>query len=620
MRQKDASPISVGYANPPLPMQPKCHINALPVELLSFIFVLATHESTDPENTIPFNSESVKIPLIFSAVNRHWRSVSLETSALWTSLCATVGSIEHTSFNTSHFTSYLRLSRRYPIDVLIDARDQNWDFSEPEIPSAYEYSTYVPPFSGAHMDTVMSLLLPHLSRWRSFVVLTDTWAPMHNALFSLNSTLSNSAAPLLESLILMRCNEYVSHSPEFQPPALKSPAFLDFKVDVDVFPRLRQLSLRGVHVDWSYLPKSCTSLTSLEMSSHSPDVRPPLHDFYNILSTTTYLRRLVIHGSGPLLADNWPEETRIPDSYIRALSLHSLEELVVGYRSVMDSINLFEMLDIPNIKSLTLEDATHPGDIDDIDAGPLLIYLAEGERPVHVETVVIWSLVNGHVSRPQERKTERTSSVGDGEKKPLQPRKLLAQLDHLTLNRVKAHSQNFQYLFLQLTSLKRLELSSTSLDPINALIPGRSHMPFALNEPQSSSCPCPQLSSLIIRNFDANSHPNPSTTDFDRMVSNMNTSREKFGANQVEQVDFYVSCSQAREWAIQQFIETSDEHKLMPNFQVMGPGFEDEIEYGYDPYDSDRESLYEEDAFQLGGAFNDPLFDAYYGSRFSVVS
>lgn len=108
-------------------------IDALPVELLSFIFVLATHTYTDPQNTVPFTSESVKIPLILSAVNRHWRFVALDTAALWTSLCATLGSIGTDSlFDASLLVLYISRSRHAPLDVLIDARDQEWDFSEPE--------------------------------------------------------------------------------------------------------------------------------------------------------------------------------------------------------------------------------------------------------------------------------------------------------------------------------------------------------------------------------------------------------------------------------------------------------------------------------------------------------
>lgn len=115
------------------PYQQHASINALPIELLSYIFTLATHSFPDTE-VVPFDAESVRTPVILSAVNHHWRTVAHSTSALWTSVCVTIGSIERTknSFDTSHLSSFISLSRNRPFDILIDARDLDWDFSEPE--------------------------------------------------------------------------------------------------------------------------------------------------------------------------------------------------------------------------------------------------------------------------------------------------------------------------------------------------------------------------------------------------------------------------------------------------------------------------------------------------------
>jgi F-box-like len=124
-------------------------IESLPVELLSYIFLLGTHttgdllDADDTDRSLPFNTESIKAPLVISSVNKHWRNVALNTPTLWTSLCVTAEMIhaqeDHdmsllTSgvFNTGHLTTYIQRSRKYPLDILIDARDQDWDFSEPE--------------------------------------------------------------------------------------------------------------------------------------------------------------------------------------------------------------------------------------------------------------------------------------------------------------------------------------------------------------------------------------------------------------------------------------------------------------------------------------------------------
>ena len=152
-------------------------INNLPIELLSYIFSLSTYpilttgsrgfppgptrtkeeeeEEKEEDGYRPptITTESVQVPLVLSSVNRLWRQVALGTPHLWSSLCITVELIQDfyyerrdstnlnprkrtsssssSQLNTSHITSYLALSRKYPLNILIDARDENWNF-EPE--------------------------------------------------------------------------------------------------------------------------------------------------------------------------------------------------------------------------------------------------------------------------------------------------------------------------------------------------------------------------------------------------------------------------------------------------------------------------------------------------------
>ena len=127
-------------------------INNLPVELLSYIFSLSTHPTTgefSEEHSPPaITTETVQVPLILSSVSRLWRQVALGTPNLWSNLCITSELIQNFYYiqrgprgftkksisrqlNTSHITSYLALSRKYPLNILIDARDENWNF-EPE--------------------------------------------------------------------------------------------------------------------------------------------------------------------------------------------------------------------------------------------------------------------------------------------------------------------------------------------------------------------------------------------------------------------------------------------------------------------------------------------------------
>lgn len=148
-----------------------CPITNLPVELLSYIFSLSTHATelsgpggdvTEEHSPPTITTEGVQVPLVLSSVNRLWRQVALTTPNLWSSLCITielvqdVRSIERdpTCFttqsisrhlNTSHITSYLALSRKYPLSILIDARDENWNFEPEYVVSALTSFNPPPP-------------------------------------------------------------------------------------------------------------------------------------------------------------------------------------------------------------------------------------------------------------------------------------------------------------------------------------------------------------------------------------------------------------------------------------------------------------------------------------------
>ena len=131
-------------------------INNLPIEVLSYIFSLSTRATAgefpgsddlteEPYSPPTITTESVQVPLVLSRVSRLWRQVALGTPSLWSNLCITIELVQHLycipgdfaknsisrPLNTSHITSYLALSRKYPLNILIDARDDNWNF-EPE--------------------------------------------------------------------------------------------------------------------------------------------------------------------------------------------------------------------------------------------------------------------------------------------------------------------------------------------------------------------------------------------------------------------------------------------------------------------------------------------------------
>lgn len=557
-------------------------IDTLPLEILSHIFILATYTATssseESDSTPSFNAETVKSPLIIASVSRYWRRVALNTPRLWTSLCITMQMTRRvkdesssrgnnstaTSLDTRHITNYLSLSRKYPLDVLIDARDYEWDFVEDGISPSSGPTSYNPPFSSQHMKTVLDLLLPHLSRWRSLSILTDTWAPMHAALKSLNAPITQHGAPLLESLTLMRCNDFVSFVPEFQPASLKSPYFLSNPKgpssgsSSNILPRLRHLSLRGVHVDWTSLSialsASDAGLHSMELGSHCLDVRPTASEFRHLLASSPSLKKLIVSGSGPSdpshvthssTARKRSESSESSSSV--SVTLPKLADLTFGYRTLSDAHCLLQMIDAENLMSLTVEDATHPADPDELDAGSILTYLGTGEFQTAKERYLAnFDLIGGPMQYQAKPRKDSTSSIAsavtcvgasveiDGrlheeEQADDDDGSTLVEFDTrdqspyplletVTLKGLKAsHALPMSTFLGSLYHLRQLDISDMPITTIEALFPDpvdprrlslqgpeagqastSSTAPFSSGPP---SVPCPRLSTLSLRNM-----------------------------------------------------------------------------------------------------------------------
>jgi len=121
---------------------PSPSINSLPVELLSEIFNICALSPCDPDSIHSpplISSQSVLVPLVLSGVNRRWRSAAISQASLWSNICVTPELLEWEAndkdgaeLNTTLIRTYLSRSRNYPLNILIEGRDPDWDFSEQE--------------------------------------------------------------------------------------------------------------------------------------------------------------------------------------------------------------------------------------------------------------------------------------------------------------------------------------------------------------------------------------------------------------------------------------------------------------------------------------------------------
>lgn len=414
-------------------------------------------------------------------------------------------------------------------------------------------------------------------RWRSLTILSDTWAPLRVALerLSVPALIKGSGAPRLETLMLMRCNEFLGHLDTFSPrtqhmfdgipfAALTGAPHDDISVQSHPLPKLQNLTLVGVHLNWTHFsrhtlgaalnqPLSRVSgcIQSLELSQHCREVRPTFDEFTSILNACPLLRKLVIRVSGP----RFDAEVQRSD---RPISLPLLEEIHLGYTNVEDAAMLLNHIHAPNLATLSLEDSNHIASPDDEDSGPLLTYLATGFLDIC------------------DVPTERDSGHGAQSYHPATPvvrtaKTPFPRLERLSLTSVVACMIPFSLLMAATPKLRHLSLCRTP-NALTALLPT-----------QTPACartiPCRALESIEI--FCAEEQTG-------HVLDFVLRQREEGGAPRVSTIDLHLECS----------ADGCDE---------IG-GCDDEM-VGNGEWEWARE---ERDPFAPGGVFDDPDFDEAY--------
>ncbi|KAG2090762.1 uncharacterized protein F5147DRAFT_586599 [Suillus discolor] len=338
-----------------------CYVGKLPVETLSQIFMLAAHGA--PNESL----QSVAMPHVLASVNLHWRTVALCNHSLWSSLVIDLQKVirKQTSGGLTPLTTMITRSGRSSVDIIIRAQQGPMSGTEEMIrktdftKTMFEYADCMP--------AILNLLLPEVYRWRSLEIISDTWMPIYSALQLLNEPRTESSSALrLESIKLKRTNDFLSHYWLFCPGAMRmvegnmfaaliGATNQDAPVQSPPLPKLRNITLYGVHLNWTNFfrytlgatpnqsPTISNSIQVLELSHHSGEVRPTSDEFSGILAACPRLKKLVLGVSGPL--------TRLSGQ----VSLPQLQELHYGYGCIGYDVGLFSGLHAPNLIKLGLE-------------------------------------------------------------------------------------------------------------------------------------------------------------------------------------------------------------------------------------------------------------------------
>ncbi|KAG2064239.1 hypothetical protein BDR04DRAFT_1035818, partial [Suillus decipiens] len=308
----------------------QCYIAKLPGETLAKIFTLAAHGSLDQKETYDIAPESITMPDSLALVNRHWRRVALSHTSLWSTLMIDLHKLisNKNGVGWIWLTTMITRSGRSSVDIVIKAQQAYYTCLKM---SAFrgtrkccDFTTTMCRYADC-MPAVFALLFPEMYRWRSLDIVSDTWMPLCNALYLLNMPRTEgSGAIRLESIKLTRTNDILSLFWNFRPGFIKTVEGIPFAAlmganvgDVPAqsphLPKLRNISLHGVHLNWTAFhlstllsatpTQSLTSarhcIRSLELSHHSGEVRPTFDEFSGILKACPHLQHLVLRASGP---------------------------------------------------------------------------------------------------------------------------------------------------------------------------------------------------------------------------------------------------------------------------------------------------------------------------------
>ncbi|TDL25293.1 hypothetical protein BD410DRAFT_744038 [Rickenella mellea] len=219
------------------------------------------------------------------------------------------------------------------------------------------------------MEQVLSILLPHLPRWQYLDLHADTWEPIFCFLYHTQKR----CAPLLQHVSMARCYTYFSlPGKSFLPQPMKR----HFPLFGGGTPKLRRITLTGVHVEWTSM--AFRNLTELDLRYHARDVMPTVPEFIRMLSTPQLLQKLAIVGWGTRWCDEMWEGN--------VVVLPHLLDLHLGFFDPLHASHLLTLMKMNSLTSIVLEEMSRNVDkfiMPTTDATPVLSHFIHYAHRFH---------------------------------------------------------------------------------------------------------------------------------------------------------------------------------------------------------------------------------------------
>jgi hypothetical protein len=309
-------------------------ITRLPAEILSLIF--KTYAKSYPEIR---DARAGYLCL----VSRYWNTIANSTPHLWTEISLIF------PFADDHLDvarRRIRTSKRKNLDIFIDFRDphREWEQSPNDAHVADE------PAQSVWVSKILTLLGGTAERWESIEVVSRTWFPLGKIIegWTFTDLLS------VKSISIKLCDSSFGLSDTvFEPQLLPGPVTLFGRAAS--LPKLRNLSLCAVHVDWNDALGSYQNLRKLELINFPYNIAPSFEEFAEILSFSPRLEYLDVSGFLPkhhLGPTPTGQDPQIPVVYLPAL-----KDFIFGWKDVDSGHKFLQMFQIgSSLENLTLTD------------------------------------------------------------------------------------------------------------------------------------------------------------------------------------------------------------------------------------------------------------------------